>query len=108
MPLSIMEAMAKGVPVMATAVSGVPEELGPTGKLLPNPELNPEATVKEIVATIHLWAKDDKLRQQIGRQCKDRAEEHFRAERMVAEYLRAVDSALLSLSSAKTVTEALS
>jgi glycosyltransferase involved in cell wall biosynthesis len=108
MPLSIMEAMAKGVPVMATAVSGVPEELGPTGKLLPNPELNPEATVNAMITTIYLWAKDDKLRQEIGRQCKDRAEEHFRAERMVAQYLRAVDRALPSLSSSKTVTEALS
>jgi glycosyltransferase involved in cell wall biosynthesis len=28
MPVELMEAMAKGLPVMATAVSGIPEELG--------------------------------------------------------------------------------
>src|SRR5262249_41053883 len=32
MPLAIMEAMARGLPVAATAVSGIPEELGPTGR----------------------------------------------------------------------------
>ncbi|MEA5578492.1 glycosyltransferase family 4 protein, partial [Anabaena sp. UHCC 0451] len=37
MPLAIMEAMAKGLPVIATAISGIPEELGDTGKLLPDP-----------------------------------------------------------------------
>jgi tetratricopeptide (TPR) repeat protein len=31
--LSVMEAMAKGLPVIATGVSGIPEELGNTGKV---------------------------------------------------------------------------
>jgi len=42
MPLSIMEAMAKGLPVMATAVSGTPEELGDTGQLLAESREGPE------------------------------------------------------------------
>jgi glycosyltransferase involved in cell wall biosynthesis len=108
MPLSIMEAMAKGLPVMASAVSGVPEELGTTGKLLPNPELNTNATVEEMIATISLWATDSQLRQQIGRECKQRAEEKFRAERMLAEYVQLVDRTLPSLVSVRTVTEAVS
>ena len=108
MPLSIMEAMAKGLPVMASAVSGVPEELGTTGKLLSNPELNPEATIEEMVTTIRLWATDDQLRQQIGRECKQRAEEKFRAERMAAEYVRIVDRTFLSWISSNAVTEAVS
>ena len=33
MPISIMEAMAKGLPVMATAVSGTPEELVRDGQI---------------------------------------------------------------------------
>jgi glycosyltransferase involved in cell wall biosynthesis len=96
MPLSIMEAMAKGLPVMATAISGVPEELGTTGKLLPDPEVNPNATVEEMAVTIRSWATDVQLRRQIGGACRQRAEEHFRAERMIADYLRIVADLLPS------------
>src|SRR5262249_14938518 len=37
MPLAVIEAMAKGLPVAASIVSGLPEELGSTGQLLPDP-----------------------------------------------------------------------
>jgi glycosyltransferase involved in cell wall biosynthesis len=94
MPLSVMEAMAKGLPVMASAVSGVPEELGVTGKLLPNPELDSDDTLKQMVATIWSWTTDRQLRKEIGRQCKQRAENEFRMERMLTEYLRLVDRTL--------------
>ena len=90
MPLSIMEAMAKGLPVMAAAVSGIPEELGITGKLLPSPEINADAMVEEMATIIRLWATDEQLRQRIGREGKQRAEEEFRAERMLNEYLHIV------------------
>lgn len=108
MPLSIMEAMAKGLPVMATAVSGIPEELGATGKLLPNPELNANATIAALIATIRLWATDSQLRQQVGRECQQRAEEKFHAARMVAEYERLVDLILQSSLSIRTTTKAVS
>ena len=98
MPLSVMEAMAKGLPVMASAVSGVPEELGVTGKLLPNPELDSDDTLKQMVATIWSWTTDRQLRKEIGRQCKQRAENEFRMERMLTEYLRLVDRTLVAQS----------
>jgi glycosyltransferase involved in cell wall biosynthesis len=94
MPLSIMEAMAKGLPVMATAVSGIPEELGETGKLLPDPNLDAQATARELAATIQAWTTEAQLRQRIGRECKRRAEEKFRAERMLEDYLKIVTPAM--------------
>ena len=90
MPLSIMEAMAKGLPVMATAVSGIPEELGTTGQLLPDPEINAAATVEAMTTTILSWARDEQLRRRVGCECKRRAEEEFRSERMLEEYLHIV------------------
>jgi glycosyltransferase involved in cell wall biosynthesis/predicted O-methyltransferase YrrM len=95
MPLAIMEAMAKGLPVAATAVSGVPEELGPTGRLLPPPRLDPEATVRALVEAVGAWAEDGGLRRAAGAACRERALDLFREERMVEETLRAVDRALL-------------
>lgn len=41
MPLSIMEAMTKGLAVAAKSVSGIPKELGLTGWLLPDPTIDP-------------------------------------------------------------------
>jgi glycosyltransferase involved in cell wall biosynthesis len=87
MPLAIMEAMAKGLPVIASAVSGIPEELGDTGKLLTDPNENPEATVKELVDTMEEWIENDALRLSIGKRCRSRALRLFREERMLKEYV---------------------
>ncbi|MFB8793709.1 MAG: glycosyltransferase family 4 protein [Microcoleus sp.] len=94
MPLAIMEAMAKGLPVIATAVSGIPEELGDTGKLLPDPTIDPEGTVKELVQTVEIWAEDPEFRRVAGQGCKARAEELFKEERMLREYVEVIEQAL--------------
>ena len=90
-----MEAMAKGLPVMASAVSGVPEELGETGKLLPDPKLNPTGTIRELVKTIITWSESPQLRQLAGLGCKRRAEALFREERMLREYSETIERMLL-------------
>ncbi len=92
MPLAVMEAMAKGKPVIATAVSGIPEALGNTGKLLPDPTVDPQETIRELVGTIYGWSLDPGLRHKIGQACKKRAEKMFRGERMVKEYLAIIES----------------
>lgn len=95
MPLAIMEAMAKGNPVIASAVSGIPEELGDTGYLLPNPNDHPQATIDALATTIAHWVKNPQLRQTIGSRGQNRAQTMFREERMVSETLGIIDRSLL-------------
>ena len=95
MPLCIMEAMAKGLPVMATAVSGIPEELGDTGKLLTDPKIDSQATIRELVATIEDWVANSQIRYSVGQACKLRAEELFKEERMVEDVVKVIERALL-------------
>jgi glycosyltransferase involved in cell wall biosynthesis/predicted O-methyltransferase YrrM len=95
MPISVMEAMAKGLPVMATAISGTPEELGDTGKLLTSPMDNAEATSADIAATLEQWAGDSQLRASVGAACQARASAMFREERMIAVTRQVVDRVLL-------------
>jgi glycosyltransferase involved in cell wall biosynthesis len=83
MPLAIMEAMAKGLPVIATAVSGIPEELGPTGQLLPSAAKDRTALLNQLVRTLHLWAGDAKLRRIVGEAGRLRAGEMFRESLMI-------------------------
>lgn len=93
MPLCIMEAMAKGLPVIATAVSGSPEELGDTGKLITNPLQDCLATVRELVSTIQTWTVDAELRRTIGQAGKQRAEKMFTQERMLKEIVEVIEQA---------------
>lgn len=93
--LAVMEAMAKGLPVVATAVGGIPEGLGDSGKLLPDPNTDPEGTARELAKTVEDWAMNPELRHQIGQACKQRAEELFKEERMLAESIEAIEKALV-------------
>ena len=94
MPLSVMEAMAKGLPVVATAVSGIPEELGDTGVLLPDPNEKAEATVNELVSTIKAWADSEDERCEAGQRCRQRAIALFQQAAMLRNYEEAVNVAI--------------
>jgi glycosyltransferase involved in cell wall biosynthesis len=83
MPLAIMEAMAKGLPVVATAVSGIPEELGDTGQLLPSAAENRQALVSQLVRTLNNWIGNTALRKSIGEAGRARAILLFRESRMI-------------------------
>jgi len=100
MPLAIMEAMAKGVPVVATAISGIPEQLGDIGRLLPDPTLDPKATVRELARVLTELAHAPALRADLGRLGRERAEAMFREERMTARYLALVRRVLAPADSA--------
>lgn len=95
MPLAVLEAMAKGLPVAASAVSGIPEALGEAGRLLPDPAASPEATAAALADALAGWALDPEARRAAGAACRARAEEHFTEARMLAEAAGAVERALL-------------
>ncbi len=103
MPLAIMEAMAKGLPVVATAVSGIPEELGNTGQLLTPAAKNRQALVSQLIHTLHLWASNAALRQSVGEAGRLRAQAMFR-EPLMIERMVALISAHLVPAAAHTVS----
>jgi glycosyltransferase involved in cell wall biosynthesis len=94
MPLAIMEAMAKRLPVVATCVSGIPEELGDTGALLPDPAKDAAGVVRGLVETITAWADDPALRESVGAKGRARADSMFRIELMLERTMALVDAAL--------------
>jgi len=93
MPLSIMEAMAKGVPVIATQVSGTPEELGGLGMLVEDPTKNSMRTIREIRKAISWIANNPEKRHELGRKARQRADMLFHESRMLADYARVIGSA---------------
>lgn len=93
--MSIAEAMAKGLPVIATAVGGIPEVLDNTGKLLPDPNIDSQATVRELVTTIQDWVVSPQLRDNLGQVCKQRAEKMFQEERSMKEVVEVIERTLM-------------
>jgi glycosyltransferase involved in cell wall biosynthesis len=94
MPLSVMEAMAKGLPIVASSVGGIPEELGGTGQLLPNPNTDPSGTATELARILEWWAKSPELRLKSGEAARTRAQLVFREETMVQKTLDTVEDAV--------------
>jgi glycosyltransferase involved in cell wall biosynthesis len=79
MPNAVLEAMAAGLPVVATRVGGTPDVVveGVTGYLVPSDD--PLALARALKALI----RDSGLRYQMGAAGRHRVEERFSVERMV-------------------------
>lgn len=86
MPLCIIEAMGQGLPVVATAVSGVPEQLGDTGVLLPDPLRDADGMVAALVRAVSWLADEPDSRRRLGEAARNRALSFFTAEKMLADY----------------------
>ncbi len=80
--LTLLEAMAVGLPVVTTRVGGNPEvvEAGVTGLLVPSE--NP----KELARTIVQMCDEQPLWTSMGRAARQRVETHFDINRMIADY----------------------
>jgi glycosyltransferase involved in cell wall biosynthesis len=86
LPSALLEAMAAGVPAVATAVGGIPELVvdGRTGVLVPAP-----ARAGDVAAALARLLEDDGLRRELGAAARRRYETAFTAEHW-ARRLRAV------------------
>ncbi|OLN27987.1 glycosyl transferase, group 1 [Desulfovibrio sp. DV] len=101
MPLCITEAMGQGLPVVASAVSGIPEQLGGTGILLPDPAIDPEATALALATALAALAGEPATRQTLGQAGRERARSHFTAPAMIRSWLDLLASLAPALAGAR-------
>lgn len=89
-PLTLLEAMAAGLPVVATRVGGVDEVVvdGVTGTLV-EPS-NPAA----LAQALRGYVEDESLRRQHGEAGRERVEQHFSLHAMLAGYTSLYDEVL--------------
>lgn len=82
LPLSILEAMATGLPVVATAVGGVPSAVdeGETGLLVPSGD---ESAMR---AALELVRDDSGLARAMGKRARAVVRQRFSLQRMQTEY----------------------
>jgi glycosyltransferase involved in cell wall biosynthesis len=80
--LTLLEAMAVGLPVVATAVGGNPEVVveGVTGRLVP------AAAPEALAAAMTQMCRNPETWGDLGRNGRERVEEHFSIRRMLSDY----------------------
>jgi glycosyltransferase involved in cell wall biosynthesis len=91
LPTGLIEAAAAGVPVVASAVGGIPEivEHESTG-LLVGPEADPE----EVANALGRVLRDPELRSRLGVEARRRFEAKFSASHWAERLRRTYDAAL--------------
>ena len=82
----MIEAMARGLPVIASDVSGIPEALGSTGFLVSDPRANPTLASEQISSVIENWGPRIKNGEKLGQNAYERACELFKSKKMLQSY----------------------
>ena len=100
-PMSVLEAMATGCPVIAPAIGGLPEIIheGRQGFLVKN--RNPDAFAERCIALL----KDKALRQQFGGEARRRIKDAFSVEAMTEAYFNLYTAIVRNESPLTTDTE---
>jgi glycosyltransferase involved in cell wall biosynthesis len=90
LPISILEAMRAGLPVVATNVNGIPEEVehGKTGLLVPHKDIN------SLANALQTLIESPSLRLQMGEAGRLKFEQEFTVERMINETRDVYDQVL--------------
>ena len=89
-PIAALDAMAAGLPVVATSVGGVPEliEDGKTGWLVA------PADVETLVSRLRPLLRDPELRRSMGATAQARVRDHFSLARMTRNFAQLYDELL--------------
>jgi glycosyltransferase involved in cell wall biosynthesis len=89
-PLAALEAMATGLPVVASSVGGVPELVvdGKTGWLVP------PGDVEALAARLHLLLSNPEQRLSMGAAAAVRVRDHFSLAQMTENFSRLYDELL--------------
>ncbi len=90
LPMTIIEAMATGLPVVASRIGGIPEAVldGETGSLVE------PGNIGGLAAALVNLLGEDKLRLRMGQRGREVATERFSQKAMVAETLRVIGDVL--------------
>lgn len=93
MPLTVMEAMAKGLPPVCTDVGGTAEAIRDAGIVLP-PPVGDGRTVSGLAAALRLLQADRARLAALSARARHRAAALFREDRMIEEHLDVIRQAL--------------
>jgi glycosyltransferase involved in cell wall biosynthesis len=94
LPLSVMEAMAKGVATVVTAVSGISEVAGDACYLLPDPNTQAEKTALALADALIGLSKDSARREKIAQIGRALAEREFRQETNLEKTIHLLEGSL--------------
>lgn len=86
LPISIIEAMRAGLPVISTRVSGIPEEVDERNGILINPDSD---ELSEVLSKIELYNWEE-----MGRQSRLRFENEFSFKKMLEGYCDMLDATI--------------
>jgi glycosyltransferase involved in cell wall biosynthesis len=91
MPVSVLEAMAAGLPVVASAVGGIPELVGETALLVPPSDAD------ALAEALDRLLADAELRRRLGAAARQRALEHFALDAFIDAHLQLYRDELAAL-----------